>query len=128
MINKNQIYEFDPQIYPRKVWVAVGVPTKVLNDMFEESIEDMDETYDAIVISTRRINPDIKGGILIRFINKDALTISNITHESTHAAMDIFDYVGAKVDTNNQEPFSYLCGWIANCCYQVKSGKFDIKK
>lgn len=25
-MNKQKIYEFDPQIYPRKLWVTVGVP------------------------------------------------------------------------------------------------------
>ena len=38
--------------------------------------------------------------------------------------MNIFDYIGAKVDLANQETFSYLVGWIADCINQVRTGKF----
>lgn len=120
---KHHIHEFDPQIYPRLVWVTVGVPYSVIKDMFED-IEPMEETADAQVDCTRRLKPSVKGGVLIRFKNREAFTISNITHEATHAAMDILDYIGAEIDLKNQEYFSYLCGWIADCCQQVKSGKF----
>ena len=119
----SKIHEFDPLIYPRKIWVAVGVPTSVLNETLE-GIGDMDESTDAMVVCTSRTKPDIKGGILIRFDSAKSMTVSTITHESTHAAMCIFDYIGAKVDLNNQETFSYLCGWIAKCIWQVKSGKY----
>ena len=35
-MEKYKIYEFDPQIYPRKVWVTVGVPFEELKDEFED--------------------------------------------------------------------------------------------
>jgi hypothetical protein len=38
--------------------------------------------------------------------------------------MNIFDYIGAKVDLVNQETFSYLVGWVADCINQVRTGKF----
>lgn len=120
---KHQIHEFNPKIYPRLVWVAVGIPDEIIKDMFED-VEPMGENADAQVDCTRRFKPDLKGGVLIRFANKNSLTQSNITHEATHAAMEILDYIGAEVDLKNQEYFSYLCGWIADCCQQVKSGKF----
>lgn len=70
------------------------------------------------------INCEIWGGILVRFESKNAITIANIAHESSHIAMNIFDYIGAKVDLANQETFSYLVGWVANCINQVRTGKF----
>lgn len=71
------------------------------------------------------INCEIWGGILVRFeSNKNAITIANIAHESSHIAMNIFDYIGAKVDLANQETFSYLVGWVADCINQVRTGKF----
>ena len=87
-----KIHEFDPVIYPRKLWVAVSTDT--LSD------------------------------ILVRYESKNAITIANIAHESSHIAMNIFDYIGAKVDLANQETFSYLVGWIADCINQVRTGKF----
>lgn len=117
-----QIHEFDPGIYPRRLWVAVGAPFAVIKDMFDD-VEEMEENADAQVDHTRRMKPDVKGGVLIRFVNRKAMTQSNITHEATHAAMEIFHYVGAYPDPKNQEPFAYLCGWIAKCIEQVKQGK-----
>lgn len=67
--------------------------------------------------------PDVRGGVLIRFENKAAMTVRNITHEAVHAALEIFDYVGARTTHDNQEPFAYLVGWIADCCNKVKTDK-----
>lgn len=67
---KNTIHEFPCRIYPRVIWVSVGVPTKVLNDFFETKYSEMDASYDAEVTTNRRTKPDVKGGILIRFSNK----------------------------------------------------------
>lgn len=120
---KHQIHEFDPKIYPRLVWVTAGAPYEVIKDMFED-VKPMDENADAQVDYTMRLKPNVKGGALIRFKDKAAMTTANITHEATHVAMTILDYIGAEVDLKNQEYFSYLCGWIADCCQQVKSGKF----
>lgn len=64
------------------------------------------------------------GGVLVRFENKNAMNVSNISYESSHIAMEIFNFIGAKVDLSNQEPFSYLVGWVADCINQVKTGKF----
>lgn len=122
MIKTNQIHEFDCEIYPRKLWVAVGVPYVVIKDMFED-VAPMDENADAQVDNTRRLKPDIKGGLLVRFENRKAMTAANITHEAAHVAMEIFAYVGAYPDPKNQEPFAYLCGWVAKCINEVKNKK-----
>lgn len=122
MTKTNQIHEFDCEIYPRKLWVAVGVPYACVKDMFE-AVEPMDDSSDAQVDHTRRIKPDVRSGISIRFENRKAMTLSNIAHESTHAAMEIFSYVGAYPDPKNQEPFAYLCGWVAKCINEVKNKK-----
>lgn len=122
MVKTERIYEFDPEIYPRKLWVAVGVPYAVIKDMFED-VEPMADDTDAQVDHTRRIKPDVKGGLLIRFENRKAMTAANITHESTHAALEIFHYVDAYPDPKNQEPFAYLCGWIAKCIDKIKTHK-----
>lgn len=118
-----RIHEFDPKIYPRLLWVTYGCPTAVLNDMFEDKIQDMPKSCDAETLLCRRLKPDIKGGVLIRFENKAAMTAKNIAHEAVHAALDIFDYVDARISSDNQEPFAYLVGWIADCCQQVRTGR-----
>ncbi len=126
MSDKKCIHEFDCHVYPRKIWVSVATPLEELNEFFESKYDDMDESEDATVSVNRRMNPVPMGGVLIRFKNKGAMNVETITHEAIHAALEVFDYVGAIVDTKNQEPFAYLCGYIARCINQVKTGKNDI--
>lgn len=122
---KAKIHEFDLDIYPRKIWVTFSCPKEVLNDFFEENFEGLDYTCDAATYSCRRLKPDIKAGELILFENKKAMTTGNIAHEACHAALDIIQYIGGKVDFDNQEYFAYLVGYIAKCCQQVKDNKFE---
>lgn len=117
-----QIHEFDPQIYPRLVWVAVGTPYAVIKDMFED-VPEMSDNVNAQVDYTRRLKPDVKGGVLVRFADRKAMTTEIIAHEAAHIAMGIFDYIEAPVDIRHQEPFAYLCGWIAKCIDEVKRNK-----
>lgn len=105
-----RIHEFDPKIYPRLLWVTYGCPTAVLKDMFGNEAQDMDKTANAEVINCRRMKPDVRGGVLIRFRNKSEMTMENIAHEAAHAALEIFDYVNARIAYDNQEPFAYLVG------------------
>lgn len=42
-----KIHEFDPVIYPRKLWVAVSTDT--FSDRFE-GVSEWDDTADAIVV------------------------------------------------------------------------------
>ena len=119
-MEKQKIYEFDPQIYPRKVWVTVGVPFEELKDEFED-LKPMEEGSDAQVDHLRKLKPEVRGGLLVRFENLDTLKkFGNITHESIHVATEIFDYIGEFHDPKNQELFAYLCGWIAKCMDEVK--------
>lgn len=116
-----KIFEYNPVIYPRKLWVSVGASTKELNEVFEE-VGDMEDSAIATVYSVCRTENKM-GGMLIRFNNRMDMTPSVIAHESVHAAMGIYGYVGAEVDLDNQEPFAYLVGWIADCIWQSKIGK-----
>lgn len=125
MDNKTRVHEFDCHVYPRKIWVSVAAPLKELNEFFESPYDDMDISEDATVTVNRRMNPEPMGGVLIRFKNKGAMTVGTITHEAVHAALEVFDYVGASVDTKNQEPFAYLCGYISDCINSVKTGKHE---
>lgn len=120
MSKKNQVHEFNPLIYPRRLWVTVSKDT--FKERFDGVSEWEDDSY-AIVDCVHDRQRDL-GGVLVRFESKNAMNADNISHESTHIAMEIFKYIGATVDLSNQEPFSYLVGWIAGCINQVKTGKF----
>jgi hypothetical protein len=119
-----KIHEFDPKIYPRLVWVVVGAKLECLQDMFGPDVKEMDECALAEVSRVGRKKPDNRGGVLIRFRSKKDMTTAIIAHESSHAAIDIFDYCECCISTDNQEPFAYLVEFCADCCNQVKTGKF----
>ena len=127
----SSIHEFVCGIYPRRLWVTYDATPAALNDMFPEGQSDglpfpkMDDACDACVVTCRRMKPDIKGGVLIRFENKKAMTLPVIVHESGHAAMEIFKYCDIKMAFENQEPFCYLQQWIAHCCEQVKNNRYE---
>ena len=115
-----QVHEFDPVIYPQKIWITTSK-----NSYFEgfEELPVMDKSEDACVCLAKNTARNI-GGIFIRFGGRKSMTTAAMAHESVHAAMEISDYIGAKIDIQNQEPFAYLVGYIADCCEQVKTNNF----
>lgn len=109
-----RIHQFDPVIYPRKIWIAVGtesVPSLDVGEFDENANAMVDSAYD---------KENNLGGFLIRFKDLSQMNFKNITHESIHAAMNILDYCEITVNPIYQEPLCYLAGWIAQCCGEVK--------
>lgn len=119
MKNKAVLHEFSLAIYPRRLWIAIS--SNEFKDMLDGA-DRMDESCNGCVDNVYYRERKL-GGILIRFASKKEMTVANITHESTHAAMEICAYIGSKIDLKNQEYFSYLCGYIAKCCDEVKNNK-----
>ena len=122
-----QLHEFDPVIYPFKIWICIAKDfKKVLDENFldystNKAIEFEDEgntgavTFAVIKKDTRKF------GAVIFFPTKKSMSIGYIAHESSHAAKDLFDHIGAEV--KHHEPFEYLLEWIAGCCEKVKKTK-----
>ena len=118
------IHEFDPEIYPRKLWVVVGNYKidgfSIKTEFGKDSVPLLDDSNDAATI---HVHDDIRdlGGIMIRFMNKKSMSVQNIAHESYHAACEIYKYIGADIGNDDQEPLGYLIGWVAKCCNEVKN-------
>ena len=73
--------------------MSVAAPLKELNEFFESKYDDLDESEYATVSVNRRMSPEPRGGVLIRFKNKGAMNVETITHEAIHAALEVVDYV-----------------------------------
>lgn len=118
----SKIYEYPCGIYPRMVWVTFDCPKEVLDDLFEDPIEDIkdNDAINAFVTHNRRIKPEVKGGVLMLF-KKDKVTPEIVAHEAVHAAMFICQYCGMEVscDDGYQEYFAYLVGWVVECVYKA---------
>lgn len=118
------IHEFDPVIYPRKIWITYDATPDELNDYFPtgdylDNKFKEENGYEGITYRTADRNN--KGGVLIRFAdNNEAMESWNMLHEAIHAAGIICQYVGIQADFDNDEAFTYLATWIMKCCERVK--------
>jgi len=125
-MNKIQIHEFDPVIYPRRLWIVVTDDIKILreNFEFEEDCENYFERSAAFVFNVSQKETRMIG-VCICFVRRKHFTIKNISHESVHAASSIFDGLGMSMGFNDgkDEHYAYLVGWIAECCERVKLNK-----
>lgn len=123
----SKIHEFDPQIYPFKLWVAI---TPDFYEVFAKFL-DLDTRQPFELINSNNMGavtlPVFKygsAGVLIVFCKKDYITTGNIAHEASHYAKIVFRYIGA--DMTYHEPYEYLVGWAANCIEKAK--KYKTKK
>jgi len=122
-----EIHEFDPAIYPYKLWIVVDRKPTDIADKFNEysgkpiDFIDMDTMHlEAFTMPVqRKENP--KFGVIIFFRSRKSMTCELIAHEASHAAKYLFVHIGA--DVNEHEPFEYVVGWIAGCCEKVKKNK-----
>lgn len=114
-------YEYDPVIYPRKLWVYIGDRLSEVCDAFEDLVPD--KSYVGLSYEETVRKYDEAVGILVVFGSKNDMTIDNITHEAEHA-MDFFE-TALGID-HGGESSAYLLGWIAKCIDAAKNerGKF----
>ena len=127
-MKKFRIYEFHPQIYPRRLWVAKGGTFEDIKTRFAAyNGEELGEPSDAIavtyIVQTRDDNRYL--GHLIWFPSAKDMTSSIMAHEAFHASMDLFGMIGCKMHYDNQEPFAYLVGWVVDCIDKVKRNKAE---
>lgn len=121
------IYEFDPVIYPYKLWIVIDKTTKMIPDIFKE-YNGKDIVFDDSEVDMMRAfamttihKEQNKYGALLYFKSKKSMTMGLVAHEATHAAKYLFEHINA--DITEHEPFEYVVGWIAKCCGEVKTKK-----
>lgn len=114
-------YEYDPVIYPRKLWVYIGDRLSEVCESFEDLVPDKD--YIGLAYEETERKHDHVLGVLVAFNSKSSMTVGNIAHEAGHAMDFIESALG--ID-HNGENSAYLLGWIAECIEMAKNkkGKF----
>lgn len=129
-MSKIKIHEFELGIYPRRVWIANKCKAKELSATFcNRDFTDIDFGEEignesaASVYPSVRFRENGKYGVLITI--NDKLSVGQIAHEAGHVATEIFMDIGSYLDPNNQEPFMYLLGYIAECIDKVIKNKFE---
>ena len=128
-----KIHEFNPQIYPFRLWVAITPDFNTLNKKFlfldknREIVETTKEelfhgNYPAqtLPVASRVMS---EGGVLV-IINKPKIVgTGTIAHEAAHCADYIAETIGFPERTfDNGESYAYLLGWFADCIERAKKG------
>ena len=126
-----QIKEFNPTIYPVRVWVANNVPIKQViakfyvrtdngdaADFLEEDFsKDNGVTASTFVVFDKKTK---QGGTLVYIFAPKRAKVNIICHEAAHCADFICETFGInKVSYEDGEAYAYLIGWVAECIDSV---------
>lgn len=137
MEGKIQVYEFDPVIYPFRLWVGKNVPHKAVEETFWALTTDMDKTpfdeeyyhKNSFVCATCYPVCDKESGwigIFCNILNTKLLTVGRMAHEASHIVDFLCEKFGIECCTFAQgEPRAYLVEWATNCIDKVKRGKVN---
>lgn len=118
------IHCFNPLIYPRLIWVAIGISDDLLNKFFNTEVVPFRNCNDAdmqCIINKSTFEP--KAGVLIRFASYKQLTPGTIAHEAIHTCTAILDDLGVKYTGDSDESIAYLLGWLVDCITDIKKQK-----
>lgn len=129
------IHEFDPSIYPCRLYVGMNPTFEEISEKFygltnENERIDIGEIQcsmdNFVVAKTHAVSCREDGwiGVCVAINRKKAMTAKTIAHEACHCADFIcenFGIVSRKFDDG--EAYAYLVGWIADCIEKVVKGK-----
>ena len=121
-----EIHQFDPTIYPLKLWVVKTEDINAVNKEFEGDNEgsfasDTLRYSDAFTARVVRKESNERGVLVLLCDNAD---INAAVHEAVHVASGIFSMISAEVDVDNDEPYAYLAEFAFDCIHQVLTNKF----
>lgn len=116
-------FEYDPVIYPLKLWVHVGTGLNELIDSCFDGCKAPDEDYCGVTYDGAVRKRDRRRGVLISFQYKKDMSMDDYRcHEASHACDVIEDAIGME---HGGEPSAYLTGWIASCINKARLGVGD---
>ena len=135
MAQTAKIYEFDPVVYPRKLWVVVKGSAKDIANTFAEPNcggdcdVDNDDIANSDALAFSAQNKDEKtNGVVVWLHSPSRTRIEVIAHEALHAAAMILNECGVKPDFDNDEPLAYLVGFCAESIWKAKRHEAEPKK
>ena len=116
-------FEYDPVIYPRKLWVHIGDDLKELAPKaFCNIVIDENKDYSGVEYGEVIRKIDDKYGILVSFPKRKYMTMEICAHEASHVCDDLENALNIK---HGDEPSAYLLGWIASCINKARLGIGD---
>jgi len=123
---KFRLFVFDPIMFPRKLYIAIGGTKRDIEKLFNDRDDDPYQIADSEIDGSNcNVMPFViykKGnwkGVLVFIHTPERMDISTIAHEADHVANAIFNACGQGVDTSDDEIHAYLVGWAAKCIDEV---------
>ena len=120
-------YPFRNGIYPRLLFVAVGLSEDDANGMFSSERGRLSLDWDGVAAATFaeiRERATLDYGSLVVFRSKNEMTPFNMAHEAAHVLDSFMNALGLeRVENASNEHLSYLLGWIVGCMDAVKRGR-----
>ena len=132
-MKEDKIYEFDPLIYPTRVWVGVNVPYKDVSEKFYSILSDgsLDDFSEAVenqgmtpIATCYPVRDKESGwrGIFCHIQRPKMAGVGAMAHEAEHIVCWICEMFGIQSATfDDSEPRAYLIQWVAECINEVKS-------
>lgn len=118
---------FSNGIYPRRLYVAVGLSEDDVNRMFisERGMLTLDwEGSDAATFDEVRDRDTLTYGSLVVFRSKGEMAPGTMAHEAVHVMESYMDVLGIeRAERGTNEHLSYLLGWIVKCMDEVRRGR-----
>ena len=118
---------FSNGIYPRRLYVAVGLSEDDVNRMFisGRGMLTLDwEGSDAATFDEIKERATLYYGSLVVFRSKGEMTPGTMAHEAVHVLDSFMDVLGLERGKNaSNEHLSYLLGWLVKCMDEVKKGR-----
>ena len=118
---------FSNGIYPRRLYVAVGLSEDDVNRMFisGRGMLTLDwEGSDAATFDEIKERATFYYGSLVVFRSKGEMTPGTMAHEAVHVMESYMDVLGIeRTERGTNEHLSYLLGWIVKCMDEVKKGR-----
>ena len=115
---------FSNGIYPRRLYVAVGLSEDDVNRMFisESGMLTLDlEGHDAATFDEVMDRDTMTYGSLVVFRSKGEMAPGTMAHEAVHVMESYMDVLGIeRAEKGTNEHLSYLLGWIVKCMDEVK--------
>ena len=116
---KTKIYKYKTGIYSYTFYIAISDdPDSILNQLKQidhQSLEKITCGYKGLCYPLS----DVGESASLIILHPDHLKPGVVAHEASHAAKDLFEYIGAEPSAH--ETFEYLLGWIVDKCYEAIS-------
>ena len=121
---------FSNGIYPRRLYVAVGLSEDDANEMFvsERGRLSLDwDGADAATFTEIKDRDTLVYGSLVIFRSRGEMTPGTMAHEAVHVMESYMDVLGIeRAERGTNEHLSYLLGWIVKCMDEVRRGRVKL--